>query len=133
MRDQLNELMKLASQLRNTIQINNMDDQTIEVSTWITVRRSGKEYYSISFLGDFGSKRLEVNLFQKLDYNSNSVTISLDNVSNDELDEIILRSKEDIIIFIAKLDDTSEQRRLDKIKELENQLKELHNENVQVS
>ena len=71
MRDQLNELMKLASQLRSTIQINNVDDQTIQVSTWITVRRSGKEYYSISFFSGVTSKKLEVSLFQKGDYNSN--------------------------------------------------------------
>jgi hypothetical protein len=126
MRDQLNELMKLASQLRSTIQINNMDDQTIQVSSWITVRRSGKEYYSISFFSGVTSKKLEVSLFQKGDYNSNSVTISVENVNNDELDEIILRSKEDIITFIARLDDNREKRRLDKIIELQNQLKELN-------
>jgi hypothetical protein len=125
MRDQLNELMKLAKQLRSTIQVNNVDDQTIQVSSWITVRRSGKEYYSISFFSGVTSKKLEVSLFQKGDYNSNSVTISVENVSDDELDEIILRSKEDIITFIAKLDNTSEERRLAKIEELQNQLKEL--------
>ena len=125
MRNQSIELMKLASQLRTTIQVNNVDDQTIQVSSWITVRRSGKEYYSISFFSGVTSKKLEVSLFQKGDYNSNSVTISVENVSDDELDEIILRSKEDIINFIAKLDNTSEERRLAKIEELQNQLKEL--------
>jgi hypothetical protein len=125
MRDQLNELMKLAKQLRITIQVNNVDDQTIQVSSWITVRRSGKEYYSISFFSGPTSKKLEVSLFQKEDYNSNSITISIENVNDAELDEIILRSKEDIITFIAKLDATSEQRRLAKIEELQNQLQEL--------
>ena len=123
MRDQLNELMKLAKQLRSTIQVNHINDQTIEVSTWITVRRSGADYYAILFLAN---RKLEVALYQKGDYISNGVTIDVENLSDVELDEIILRSKEDIITFIAKLDDNREQRRLDKIIELQNQLKELN-------
>ena len=123
MRDQLNELMKLAKQLRSTIQVNNVDDQTIYVSTWITVRRSGTDYYAISFLAN---RKLEVALYENKDYISNSITIDVENVSGVELNEIILRSKEDIINFIAKLDDTREKRRLDKIIELQNQLKELN-------
>ena len=123
MRDQLNELLKLAKQLRSTIQVNNIDDQTIQVSTWIIVRRSGADYYSVSFLAN---RKLEITLYQKDDYNSNSITIDVENVTDVELDEIILRSKEDIITFIAKLDDTREKRRLDKIIQLQNQLKELN-------
>lgn len=123
MRDQLNELLKLAKQLRSTIQVNHINDQTIEVSTWITVRRSGADYYAISFLAN---RKLEVTLYEKGDYISNGVTIDVENVSSVELDEIILRSKGDIINFIAKLDDTREKRRLDKIIELQNQLKELN-------
>jgi hypothetical protein len=123
MRDQLNELMKLAKQLRSTIQVNNVDDQTIYVSTWITVRRSGDQYYAVSFLAN---RKLEVALYENKDYISNSITIDVENINDDELDEIILRSKEDIINFIAKLDDTREKRRLDKIIELQNQLKELN-------
>lgn len=126
MRDQLNELMKLAKQVRSTIQINNLDDQSILVSTWITVRRSGKEYYSVSFLSDIGSRKLEVSLFEKDNYTSNSVTIDIEKITNVELDEIVLRSKEDIINFIARLDDNREKRRLAKIIELQNQLKELN-------
>ena len=123
MRDQLNELLKLAKQLRSTIQVNNIDDQTIQVSTWIIVRRSGADYYSVSFLAN---RKLEITLYQKDDYNSNSITIDVESVTDVELDEIILRSKEDIITFIAKLDDTREKRRLDKIIQLQNQLKELN-------
>ena len=123
MRDQLNELMKLAKQLRSTIQVNHIDDQSIYVSTWITVRRGGTDYYAVSFLAN---RKLEVALYENKDYISNSITIDVENVSDVELDEIILRSKEDIINFIAKLDDTREKRRLDKIIELQNQLKELN-------
>jgi pyruvate kinase len=122
MRDQLNELMKLAKQVRSTIQVNHIDDQTIYVSTWITVRRSGTDYYAISFLAN---RKLEVALYENKDYISNSITIDVEKVSGVELNEIILRSKEDIINFIAKLDDTREKRRLDKIIELQNQLSEL--------
>lgn len=125
MRDKLNELMKLAKQIRSTIQINSVDDQTIQVSTWMNVRRSGKEYYSISFFSGITSRKLEVSLFEKDNYVSNSITIDLENISDDELDQIILRSKEDIITFIAKLDNDREQRRLKRIKELQNQLSEL--------
>jgi hypothetical protein len=123
MRDQLNELLKLAKQLRSTIKVNNIENQTIEVSTWITVRKSGADYYAISFLAN---RKLDIALYENKDYVSNSVTIDIEKVSDDELDEIILRSKEDIITFIAKLDDTREKRRLDRIKELQNQLKELN-------
>lgn len=126
MRDQLNELMKLAKQVRSTIQINSIDDQTIQVSTWMTVRKTGKEYYSISFFSAITRKMIEVSLFEKDNYVSNSITIDIENISNDELDKIILRSKEDIINFIAELDDTREKRRLDKIIQLQNQLKELN-------
>jgi hypothetical protein len=125
MRDKLDMLMKLAKQVRSTIQINGVDDQTIQVSTWMNVRRSGKEYYSISFFSGITSRKLEVSLFEKDNYVSNSITIDVENISDDELDEIILRSKEDIITFIAKLDSDREQRRLKRIKELQNQLSEL--------
>ena len=126
MRDKLNELLKLAKQLRSTIQINGVDDQTIQVSTWMNVRRSGKEYYSISFFSGITSRKLEVSLFEKDTYVSNSITIDIENISDDELDQIILRSKEDIITFIARLEDNREKRRLDKIIQLQNQLKELN-------
>ena len=122
MRDQLNELLKLAKQLRSTIKVNNIEDQTIEVSTWITVRKGGPDYYAVSFLAN---RKLDITLYEKGDYISNGVTIDVENVSDVEIDEIILRSKEDIITFIEKLDDTRQKRRLDKIKELENQLIEL--------
>ena len=122
MRNQLNELLKLAKQLRSTIQVNNVDDQTVLVSTWISVRRGGADYYAVSFLAN---RKLEVALYQKDDYISNNINIDIEEVSDVELDEIILRSKEDIITFIAKLDDNREKRRLDKIIELQNQLQEL--------
>tara|TARA_R110000868_G_scaffold106086_4_gene291111 strand:- start:32 stop:412 length:381 start_codon:yes stop_codon:yes gene_type:complete len=124
MRDQLNELMKLAKQLRSTIQVNNVDDQTIYVSTWITIRRSGTDYYATSFFDS--TRKLEVTLYENKGYVSNSITIDVEKVTDVELDEIILRSKEDIINFIARLDDSREKRRLDKIIELQNQLKELN-------
>ena len=66
-----------------------------------------------------------MSLFEKDNYVSNSITIDVENISDDELDQIILRSKEDIITFIAKLDSDREQRRLKRIKELQNQLSEL--------
>jgi hypothetical protein len=123
MRNQLNELLKLAKQLRSTIQVNNIDDQTILVSTWISVRRGGADYYAVSFLAN---RKLEVALYQKDDYISNNINIDIESVTDVELDEIIVRSKEDIITFIAKLDDNREKRRLAKIAELQNQLKELN-------
>lgn len=123
MRNQLNELMKLAKQLRTTIQVNNVDDNYIHVSTWITVRRSGKTYYAISFLQRTG--KLEVSLYEERGYVSNSITVDVENTSDDELDRIILRSKEDIINFIVLLDEEREQRRLNKIKELQDELQQL--------
>lgn len=123
MRDQLNELMDLAKQVRSAIQINHVEDQSVHVSTWIKARRSDTTYYAVSFLQ--GSKKLEVSLFQDKDYNSNNISIDIENINDDELEEIILRSKQDIITFIADLDNTRNKRRLKKIEELKNQLQEL--------
>ena len=67
MRNQLNELMKLAKQLRSTIKVNNIEDQTIEVSTWITVRKGGPDYYAVSFLAN-----------RKLDIDVDTVDVMLD-------------------------------------------------------
>lgn len=123
MRKQLEELMKLAKQLRTTLQVNSVDDQSVYVSTWIKVHTTGKTFHSVSFLQ--GSKKLEVYLFEDKGYTANSIAIDVERISDIELDEIILRSKEDIITFIAKLDAESEQRRLNKIEELKNQLAQL--------
>jgi hypothetical protein len=123
MRDKLNELMKLAKQLRSTIQVNNLTQQRVQVSTWISVSRSGETYYSVAFLQ--GTHKLEVSLYKDKDFVSDSISIDLENLSDAKLDEIILRSKEDIITFIAKLDEGREQRRLKRIEELQNQLAEL--------
>jgi hypothetical protein len=127
MRDQLNELLKLAKQLRSTIKVNNIENQTIEVSTWITVRKGGADYYAVSFLAN---RKLDIALYENKDYVSNSVTIDVENVSDVELDEIILRSKEEIITFIAKLYESSKQRRLNKITELQYQLQELQKDEI---
>ena len=130
MREQLNELVKLAKGLRTVIQQNNVDLMHIEVSTWIIVRRSGTDYYAISFFGN--TKKLEVTLYESIGYVSNSITIDIENLSDSDLEEVILRSKQDIITFIAKLDETIEQRRLDRIKHLQDQLQELQRD-VQTS
>lgn len=126
MRKQLEELLKLAKQLRSTIQVNKVDDVYIQVSTWISVRRSGTTYYSIAFLQ--GSKKLDVALFEDGQYISNSITVDVEGISDEELDEIILRSKSDIINFIAQLTISSEKRKLDKIKELQDQLQQLQSD-----
>jgi hypothetical protein len=122
MRKQLNELMDLAKELRSIIQINNVDDQHIQVSNWITVRRSGTEYYAISFMN---TKKLEINLYEREDYVSNGITIDIENINDIQLDQIILRTKDDIITFVAKLDVNREERRLDKINKLQQELREL--------
>lgn len=123
MRSQLEELVKLAKQLRETVQVNNLPSSSINVSTWIRINKVGTTFCAVSFLQ--GSKKLEVNLFEDNNYVANSIAVDVERISDIELDEIILRSKEDIITFIAKLDSEREQRRLDKIEELKNQLAQL--------
>lgn len=124
MRNQLEELVTLAKQVRNAVKVNNVLESYIALSKLMTVRMSGKDYHAISFLND--NRKLEVNLYQTDSYTSESITVNV-NLSDDELDEIILHSREDIIIFIAKLDSSHEQRRLDMIEQLKNQLAELEN------
>lgn len=130
MRNQLDELVKLAKVLRSTLQNNQLDDKTVQVSTWILVRTPNATYHSVSFLN--GSFALDVNLYQNDIYTNNTISINMERISDEELDEIILRSKGDIITFIDKIDKESEQRRLFKITELQHQLVKLQ-ENVSAS
>lgn len=130
MRSQLNELVKLAKVLRSTLQINQLDDKTVQVSTWISVRTPSTKYHSVSFLN--GSFALDVNLYQDDIYTNNTISINMERISDEELDEIVLRSKGDIITFIDKIDKESEQKRLSKITELQHQLSKLQ-KNVSAS
>ncbi len=130
MRSQLEELVKLAKQVRETIHVNKLSDETIYVSTWIRVNvpRSSKStstFHSVSFLQ--GTRYLDVNMYKDNDYERNHVIIE-DTISDEELDEIILRSKEDIITFIAKLDGEREERRIYEIRRLRNELAELESD-----
>ncbi len=130
MRSQLEELVKLAKQVRETIHVNKLSDETIYVSTWIRVNapRSSKStstFHSVSFLQ--GTRYLDVNMYKDNDYERNHVIIE-DTISDEELDEIILRSKEDIITFIAKLDGEREERRIYEIQRLRNELAELESD-----
>ena len=123
MRTKLEELVKIAKTIREAIEVNEVNSQTVHVSTWIRVTRSGTTFHSISFLQ--GATTLDVTLYKDGDYVKNNVIINVEEISDEQLDEIITRSKADVVDFIAKLDAESAQRRLARIEELKTQLAKL--------
>jgi hypothetical protein len=124
MRKQLNELMDLAKQVREVINENKLYDVTLkthQVSTWITAYCIDHNYHYVSFLSN-GTKKLDVHLFTIDQRTVNNITVDVENLSDEDLDSIILRSKQDIDIFIADLAANIETARIKRIQNLEDQL-----------
>ena len=127
MRKQLNELMELAKQVKKVLReykLNDVTHRQHQVSTWITAHSIGDDYASVSFLS-MGSKKLDVQLYNDDKNVINNITVDVENLSDKDLDDIILRSTQDIGIFIADLEANAEIRRLETIEKLQNQLREL--------
>ena len=124
MRNQLNQLVELATDLRNSLAENSsVLDSRINVSDNIKVNTSGVEYMSISF-NSFPAK-LEINVYRSATFNQNTVNIDINRVSDEDLDAIVLRSKEEIAIFRRLFEQQIVAKRRIKILELQAELEKL--------
>ena len=122
MRNQLNQLAELAIDLRDSLADHStILDNRIDVSDNIKVHTSsGVDYMSFSF-NNFPSK-LEVNIYRTDNFNQTSVNIDIVRVSDEDLDAIILRSKEEIAIFKRLFEQQIVAKRRMKILELQAEL-----------
>lgn len=117
--------MEIATDLRNTLAENSsILDNPIVVSDNIRVHTSGMDYMSMSF-NHFPNK-LEITVYHTDDFNQNTVTIDINRVSDEDLDAIILRSKEEIAIFRRLFEQQIVAKRRIKILELQSELEKLH-------
>lgn len=124
MRKQLEELVELATDLRNSLAENSsVLDSTIVVSDNIKVHTSGTDYMTISF-NPFPGK-LEIGVYRTSNFNQNTVTIDINRVSDEDLDAIVLRSKEEIAIFRRLFEQQIVAKRRIKILELQAELEKL--------
>jgi hypothetical protein len=122
MRNQLNELAELAIDLRDLIADHvSITNSPVVVSDNIKVHTSsGVDYMSVSF-NNFPNK-LEVNIYRTDKFNQTSVNIDIVRLSDEDLDAIILRSKEEIAIFKRLFEQQIVAKRRMRILELQAEL-----------
>lgn len=124
MRKQLEELVEIAQDLRNTLAENSsVLDTRIDVSDNIKVNTAGMEYMNMSF-NPFPNK-IEISVYRSANFNQNTVTIDINRVSDEDLDAIVLRSKEEIAIFRRLFEQQIVAKRRIKILELQAELEKL--------
>lgn len=116
--------MELATDLRNELAENSsIINNPIDVSDNIRVNTAGTDYMSISF-NRFPGK-LEIGVYRTANFNQNTVNIDIDRVTDEDLDAIVLRSKEEIAIFRRLFEQQIVAKRRMKILELQAELEKL--------
>jgi myo-inositol-1-phosphate synthase len=124
MRSQLNELSKIAKDLKDLLADHHgIINSPIEVSDNIRVTTVNVDYMSVSF-NRFPSK-LEVNVYCTDKFNQTNVIIDIDRISDEDLDVILLRSKEEIVAFKRLFEQQVVAKRRIKILELQAELEKL--------
>jgi len=124
MRSQLNELSKIAKDLKDLLADHHgIINSPIEVSDNIRVTTVNVDYMSVSF-NRFPSK-LEINVYHTDKFNQTNVIIDIDRISDEDLDAIILRSKEEIVAFKRLFEQQVVAKRRMKILELQAELEKL--------
>jgi len=125
MRNQLNELVELATDLRNLLaEHSTILESTIVVSDNIKINTSsGTDYMSFSF-NKFPNK-LEISVYDTDSFNQTSINIDIIRVSDEDLSAIILRSKEEIAIFKRLFEQQIVAKRRMKILQLQSELDSL--------
>jgi hypothetical protein len=134
MRSQLNELVELAVDLKSLIvDHTSILEPHISVSDNIKISRaSSSDYMGVSF-NPFPNK-VEVTVYESENFKQNTVIIDTFRVSDEDLDAIILRSKEEIAIFKRLFEKQIVAKRRMKILELQNELDKLNTDyNVHTS
>jgi hypothetical protein len=126
MRKQLNELSEIARDLRNLLADNfTIIDSPIDISDSIRVYSCTVNYMTFHFQNDPG--KLEIGIYENESFERTTISIDIDRVNDELLEEIILRSKQEIAIFKQIFESESILKRKARIIELQEELKNLSN------
>lgn len=124
MRNQLNELSSIATDLRNLLAEHKSILETVTViSDNIKVHSAGTHYMSVIFSA-FPNK-VEIGVYDTDSFKQNTVNIDMARVSDEDLDAILLRSKEEIAIFKHRFEQQIVAKRRIRILELQDELDKL--------
>jgi len=124
MRSQLNELSKIAKDLKDLLADHHgIINSPIEVSENMRGTTVNVDYMIVSF-NRFPSK-LEVKMYHTDKFNETNVIIDIDRISDEDLDAILLRSKEEIVAFKRLFEQQVVAKRRMKILELQAELEKL--------
>jgi len=124
MRNQLNELSSIATDLRNLlIEHKSILENVTVISDNIKVHSAGTHYMSIVFSA-FPNK-MEIGVYDADKFKQNTVTIDIARVGDADLDAILLRSKEEIAIFKHRFEQQLVAKRRMRILELQDELDKL--------
>lgn len=105
MRNQSNELLRIAKQLRDyldtlDIQVDSNAGENITVSSNVRVHYNPKNNYMSVDMSKWPNT-VSLSLFEHSGYSNNTVTINVEKVSDEDLDNLILLFNEDITTFIG--------------------------------
>ena len=105
MRSQSNELLRIAKQLRDyldtlEIQVDGNAGENITVSSNVRVHYNPKHNYMSVDMSKWPNT-VNLSLFEHDDYSNNTVTINVERISDEDLDNVILLFSEDVSTFIG--------------------------------
>ena len=112
MRNQSNELLQIAKELRDYVKSLNLpiekNDEGNEIGVWLRISDKVRIHYRADIY-DYASvefspwpNTVTVQLFENGEYINNTVTINVESVDDIELETIILLVQADIAIFKAE-------------------------------
>ncbi len=105
MRSQSNELLRIAKQLRDyldtlDIEVDGNAGENITVSSNVRVHYNPKHNYMSVDMSKWPNT-VNLSLFEHDDYSNNTVTINVETISDEDLDNVILLFSEDVSTFIG--------------------------------
>lgn len=112
MRQQSNELLQIAKELRDYVKSLNLprekNDEGKEIGVWLRISDKVRVHYR-GDIGNYASvefstwpNTVTVQLYENGDYTNNTVTINVESVDDVELETIILLVQADIATFKAE-------------------------------
>jgi hypothetical protein len=112
MRDQSNELLEIAKELRDYVKSLNLqsdkNDKDEDIGIWLNISDKVRIHYR-AVVGDYANvefskcpKTVNVHLFESDGYINNTITINIESIDDVELECIILLAQADISIFKAE-------------------------------
>ncbi len=105
MRNQSNELIRIAKELRNhfdslNIEVDEKIGENITLSNNLRVHYNPKHNYMHADLSTW-PHTIMVSLFEHTGYSNNTVTINVEKVTDEDLDNTILLFSQDVATFIG--------------------------------